>query len=497
MTGDPHDLEALKALTRFGFGPRPGDLRRIASDPRGAVGAELMAPGAALLARPDLLPGRELTRKVIEDAVIGRLSRGRQLQGRFAVVAEMLREEGRLPVQTAAAKATSPDQGMRDDEPDMAADASAMKRPRRPQQSPELAEIQARFEKIRACDIGFVERWVWFWANHFAVSARKGRNVAWLAGAYEREAIRPHALGRFADMVQASSRHPAMLIYLNLENSTGPNSRIGQRGRRGLNENYARELLELHTVGVDGGYSQEDVTALARALTGWRKVDRPRADDFGAFQFVDEAHEPGPKTVMGKTYPDQGEAQGEAILADLARKPATARHIARRVAIAFVSDEPPPALVSRLERSFIETGGDLKELARTLISADDAWEAPRAKMRSAQEFVFGLARAVGGAADNKLIRGLRALDQAPWRPPSPKGFSIYGRDWIAPDAQTNRLDLAVDIAERHGGDRDPNALADDLLGDVMSDETSAAVKRAGSREQALALLLMSPEMQRR
>ncbi|QZN98487.1 DUF1800 domain-containing protein [Chenggangzhangella methanolivorans] len=336
-----------------------------------------------------------------------------------------------------------------------------------------------------------------FWGDHFTVSSKGGKYVGWLGGAYEREAIRPHALGRFSDLLLAASRHPAMLIYLDLDDSRGPNSPAGGKKGKGFNENHARELLELHTVGVDGGYTQKDVTSLAYALTGWRTVRRPKAENLGGYEFDSDAHEPGAQTVLGKSYPDTGAEQGAAILADLARKPATARHVARRVAVAFVSDDPPPGLVARLEKSFRDTDGDLRELALALISSDEAWSAPRTKMRSAKEFVFASARALERPDTKLLIKGLQALGQPMWGAPSPKGFSIYGRDWIAPDAQTNRLDLAVDLAEEHGPRMDPNALADDLLGDVMSDETRTAVKRAGSREQALALLLMSPEMQRR
>jgi uncharacterized protein (DUF1800 family) len=505
MTADSRDMQALKALTRFGLGPRPGDLKRIAPDPRGAVEAELMKPDVALLHDPYLRSGRELYRGFMERNVLRRLGRGREVQGRLAEAAEVMRAEGRLPPETAKAPvkaAAKPDDATMGamSGPSMSgasmSDPSMAKVPAA-ERSPQPDEVAARFVRALSCDIGFVERWVGFWTNHFAVSSRRQQRVSWLAGAYEREAIRPHALGKFSDMVLATSRHPAMLNYLNLEASTGPKSSVGKNNRRGLNENYAREALELHTVGVDGGYSQADVTALALALTGWRTVRRPHAENNGMFEFVKWSHEPGPQTVMGTSYPDDGLAQGEAILKDLARKPATARHLARRVATAFVSDDPPPALVERLESSFRETDGDLKELARVLILSDEAWSAPRTKMRSAQEFVFGIVRAFKDTPSAMLMKGLEALDQPVWAPLSPKGYSIYGRDWLAPDAQTNRLDLAVDVAQENATGSDPNALALDLLGDVMSDETATTVKRAGSREQAIALLLMSPELQRR
>lgn len=518
MTADPRDLMALNAFTRFGLGPRPGDLKRVASDPRGAVEAELMKRDVALLPDPYLESSRRIARSFGERRISRRLREGNELTRRQEALAEVMLAEGRLSPEALKTVRASQDAGMDGagmdggtDGPGMdARDRKAAGRgtrgapkgggmaglPAAPR-SPRDDETDARVVRARACDIGFVERWVWFWGNHFTVSLRSSTYVGWIAGAYEREAIRPHALGRFHDLLLAATKHPAMLNYLDLNVSRGPNSRRGVNRGRGFNENHARELLELHTVGVDGGYSQKDVTSLAYALTGWRTRGDPRSEDYGGYVYDAGAHEPGAQTVMGKTYADDGERQGEAILADLAAKPETARHVARRLAVAFVSDDPPPTLVARLEKSFRDTDGDLKQLARALVASDEAWSAPRTKMRSAQEFVFASARALDKPDTQLLSRGLKALGQEMWAAPSPKGFSIYGRDWLAPDAQTNRLDFSVEAAQLQGPDSDPNGLALELLGDVMSDETKAAVKRAGSREQAIALLLMSPEMQRR
>ena len=530
-TGEPKGVEAQIALSRFGLGARPGDVRAISSDPRGAAKAELSVRDAALLPDPYLQPTATSARDFIERKLLKAMRNGKEIKGRRAAAAERMRAEGRLPPKTVADQGSGGKAGsgktkdrmasrerdgglgMRDGDKEMggddamggdmaSGDAKKQKAERvgvpEPEKSPVHDEIAARLARFRSRDVGYVERLVQFWGNHFTVSSKGGSYVGWIAGAMEREAIRPHALGRFSDMLLAVTRHPAMLLYLDNDNSVGPNSRRGERKNKGLNENHARELLELHTVGVEGGYTQADVVALAKALTGWRTERDPEADNLGQFAYDDRSHEPGGQTILGKVYKDDGRAQGEAALLDLARKPATATHVARRLATFFVADDPPPALVDRLARTFRDSDGDLREVSLALISADEAWDAPRAKMRSPQEFLFATARALDKPLDVKLVtKGLDALGQPMWGAPSPKGYSIMGRDWIAPDAQTNRLDLAVDLANEHAASLDPNGLADDLLGGVLSDETRTAVKRAGSREQALALLLMSPEMQRR
>ena len=528
---------ALVALTRFGLGARPGDMRRIASDPRGAVRAELAMRDAALLPDPYLVSAADSSRHYQERKALRQLLTGRKVREKRNVVIETMVADGRLPkelvqkaallVQEKSAKKPSgeamadPDMGGSMAGPEMAgndmsgdmdgrAPAKAGKKgkpgrvglddsdaPAIPTQ-PMDDEAAARFVRVRNAEIGFVERLVSFWGDHLTVSTKGGGYIRWVAGAYDREAIRPHVLGRFEDMLLASARHSAMTHYLDNQASIGPNSEAARRNGKGLNENYARELLELHTVGAGAGYTQADVIELAKALTGWRVEKGYRADNLEQFDFAPRAHEPGERTVVGKRYAEGGAEQGEAILRDLARHPATAARLARKLAVAFVADEPPPALVDRLERTFRDTGGDLKEVAGALVSSDEAWDAPRAKMRSPQEFVFASIRLVGRQPKaERLIEALNALGQPMWGASQPKGYSIVGRDWIAPDAQTNRLDFAADLARDHADAIDPNALAEDILGETMSDETRTAVKRAGSREQAFALLVMSPEMQRR
>ena len=240
-------------------------------------------------------------------------------------------------------------------------------------------EAKARIDAALAAEIGFVERLTWFWSNHFCVSADKGA-VRELAGAYEREAIRPHVLGRFADMLLAVETHPAMLIYLDNARSIGPDSPAGRRTGKGLNENLAREILELHTLGVRTVYTQADVTRFANVITGWTVVP-PRLERGGEFNFNANMHEPGAQTLIGKVFPDGAFEQGRAALAMLARHPATAHHIAAKLVRHFVSDRPVPALADKLAKRFIATDGDLKEVARTLVTAPEAWSMADRKLK--------------------------------------------------------------------------------------------------------------------
>ena len=242
-------------------------------------------------------------------------------------------------------------------------------------------------------DCGFVERLVVFWSNHFCISANKGELARIWAGSFEREAIRPHVLGRFADMLKAVEQHPAMLFFLDNQQSLGPDSRAGQNRKRGLNENLAREIMELHTLGVGGGYTQDDVTSLARIITGWTFAGRQgQLGTPGSFVFNANAHEPGPQRLLGKIYEDNGVAQGEAALADIARHPSTAKFIATKFARHFVADDPPPALVARLQDVFRKTDGDLKAMAMALVDSDEAWQAPLTKLRSPYEFLVATGR---------------------------------------------------------------------------------------------------------
>jgi uncharacterized protein (DUF1800 family) len=355
--------------------------------------------------------------------------------------------------------------------------------------------VKARLDAAAGAEIGFVERLVWFWSNHFCVSADKVE--ASVTGAYEREAIRPHVLGRFVDMLQAVECHPAMLTYLDNAQSLGPRSVAGINREKGLNENLAREILELHTLGVRTVYSQEDVTKFAKVITGWTVIPNGPDPGHGAeFVFNRLMHEPGPQTIIGRPYPQAGLDQGRAVLADLARHPATARHVAQKLVRHFIADQPPPALVERLAKRFVNTDGDLKDLAATLVSAPESWAPARTKLKRPSEWIVAAFRATGTPPDfGQTMQAHNLLGEPLWRPSAPNGFSDDSAAWMGGLAQ--RLDIANVFARRIAGRTEPAALIDTAFGPLASAETRQAAARAESREQALALLLLAPEFQRR
>jgi uncharacterized protein (DUF1800 family) len=477
MALDPKAQAAL-ALHRFGVGPRAGSIAAIASDPRGALLAELDRPGAGRISDADLLTS----------GVAARVAFAYQQAQRAARQAER-----------AAQPATAPGSGGAPEMKDQTPPASAPRPnpgPSVPQQI-YLAEAKARIHAALAADVGFVERLVWFWSNHFCVSADKG-NVRQICGAYEREVIRANVLGRFGDMLLAAESHPAMLIYLDNARSIGPDSMAGLRQKRGLNENLAREILELHTLGVRTVYTQDDVTRFANVITGWTVVPfRQDALRGGEFDFNPRMHQPGAQTVIGKSYSDGGLEQGRAVLATLARHPATAKHVATKLARHFVADEPPPALVDRLAKRFLATQGDLKEVGKALVAAPESWEAPRAKLKRPGEWVVAALRAVGvtPAEIGPVMQAHNLLGEPLWRPSAPKGFADESAPWL--DGLAQRLDIANQFARRLGAEADPRDVFEEALAPLASDETRQAITRAESRPQALALLFMAPEFQRR
>jgi uncharacterized protein (DUF1800 family) len=319
-----------------------------------------------------------------------------------------------------------------------------------------------------------------------------------MAGAYEREAIRPHVLGRFADMLLAVETHPAMLLYLDNARSIGPNSPAGQRGGKGLNENLAREILELHTLGVRTVYSQADVTSFADVITGWTIVPpRPELAHAGEFTFAPRMHEPAAQKVIDQTYPDTGFEQGRAVLQALARHPATARHVATKLVRHFVADDPPLALVDKLSKRFLATQGDLKEMAKALVAAPESWAAPPRKLKRPSEWMIGMLRATDTDPPDirPILQAQNLLGEPLWRPPAPNGFADQDAAWI--DGMSQRLDIANQAARRFGNRIDPKAALELALGPLASAETRQTINRAESRPQALALLFMAPEFQRR
>jgi uncharacterized protein (DUF1800 family) len=307
-------------------------------------------------------------------------------------------------------------------------------------------------------------------------------------------------LGRFADMLKAVEQHPAMLFFLDNQQSLGPDSRAGINRRRGLNENLAREIMELHTLGVGGGYTQDDVTSLARVITGWSFAGRQGVLGApGSFVFNANAHQPGAQRVLDKIYDAGGLKQGEAVLRDIARHPSTAKFIASKFARHFVADDPPPALVAKLQDVFTRTDGDLKELATALVDSDNAWGAPITKVRSPYEYLVAIGRLFARVPEDasSYLNGLNVLGQPLWAPAGPNGFPDTNAAWAAPEGIKLRLDIAAQAAFRVGNNIDPRDLLELAFADAASLETRRTIERAESRQQALALLLMSPEFQRR
>jgi uncharacterized protein (DUF1800 family) len=480
--GSAAAARAVLALNRFGMGPRPGSVEAIAADPREALMAELEHP-PAYPAAAAALPTSAKAYRTVTDANARRQSK--------VILAKRAEDQARQQQTMGAAPATETGaQGASDAALKAAADAVPD-----PGRQIYLDEAKLRTEAALGATIGFTERLVWFWSNHFCISADKIRSMS---GAYEREAIRPHVLGRFADMLLAVESHPAMLFFLDNLASMGANSIAGINRSRGLNENLARETLELHTLGVRTGYTQDDVIGLSNAFTGWTLVppgDNP--EHGGEYSFNPRLHEPGPQKVLGKLYEDEAAGQARAVLRDLAVHPATATHLASKLAAHFIADSPPPALVERMAKSFLDTSGDLKEVAKTMVLSDEAWTEPRTKLRRPGEWVVGMVRATGiTQVDAARYTGGQALLGEPlWRPASPKGFPDDEASWI--DGMGRRLDVANNFAERVADRADPDEIIGGVLASSVSPEVSEAVGRAESRQQALVLLFMSADFQRR
>ncbi len=531
MARDPQT--ALVALHRFGLGARGGafgDFANAVADPRGFLKSELNRPSGVLLEMPGLQSTPQLALAVFA-------FQDEQKKAREAVA--------KTPAQPSEAAPAPQPSPPADDRPrrglslstvakEAAGYIPAMKAqdggnatmssgetmqgegtpPSSPKPAPQQqpaqplniiqktfrAEALARLQRAVLSESGFTERLVAFWSNHFCISANKGPLARIWAGSFEREAIRPHVFGRFVDMLKAVEQHPAMLFFLDNQQSLGPDSRAGQNRKRGLNENLAREIMELHTLGVGGGYTQDDVTSLARIITGWTFAGRQGLlGPPGTFVFNANAHQPGPQQVLGKTYAADGVEQGEAVLADIARHPSTAKFITTKFVRHFVADDPPPALVAKMQDVFTRTDGDLKALSIALVDSDDAWRAPVTKLRSPYEFLVATGRLLARVPDDpgQYLGGLNVLGQPLWSPAGPNGFPDTNAAWAAPEGMKLRLDISAQVASRVGNNIDPRDLMAVALADAVSTDTRQTIERAESRQQAIALLLMSPEFQRR
>jgi len=458
-------VQAAIAANRFGLGARPGELAEISTDHEGwlltQLGSDTHAAQDELQSSADILREVQLLQRTRKEA------RRSDSEDRADAAQQAYRSFIRTQYRVQAAR---------------------------------------RYELATVTDAPFRERLVHFWTNHFAISADK-QAITPLVGAFEDEAIRPHVTGRFADMLMAVEQHPTMILYLDNQVSMGSNSRAARaadrRGRNlGLNENLAREILELHTLGVDGGYSQEDVTTFAKVLTGW-SVGSSRGRDTdstsGEFFFRSNSHEPGAKTVLDNRYREDGVAEGEAVLADLARHPATAHFLAEKLARHFVADEPPSVLVEDLAQAYLNHDGELNAVYEMLVRARAAWAEPLAKYKTPQDFVISTYRAFNQQPHDpeRMLSFLDLLGQRPYTPGSPAGWPDTTAHWDGGDALLKRIEWAAAAGRQISDRARPGELGEEILGPVLDDHTRTAVSRAESPAQGLTLLLASPEFQRR
>ncbi|MGI9221091.1 MAG: DUF1800 domain-containing protein [Woeseiaceae bacterium] len=373
-----------------------------------------------------------------------------------------------------------------------------------------IDQVHARYRAAAATDYPFHERLVHFWSNHFAISADK-QPIPAVAGLFEAEAVRPNVSGNFADMLLSVEQHPAMIVYLDNQRSVGPGSRAAKLANRrsesrsvGLNENLAREILELHTLGVGGGYSQQDVTAFARVITGWSIGGAAENGRFaegksGTFEFREIIHEPGSQVILGKKYNQSGLQQGEAVLRDLAKHPATARHIASKLARHFVADEPPAKLVDKLAAVYLDSGGELPVVYQALVTAPESWVEPFAKYKTPHDFVVSTFRAFDHDPDDArfVIGALDLMGQTPYRPGSPAGWPDTAEQWGGADALYKRIEWCNTVANYVGSRVNPVDLGDQVLGPTFRPESRRAIARAESLVQGMTMLLAAPDFQRR
>jgi len=466
---DDSALAAAIAANRFGLGARPDELARIGTDARGWLSAQ-MAGGAPRL-------------------------QGSELHGSADILSQALE----LRYERRDARANGAAQN---------ADAAVVMKVAQLYKPIYADETTARIREALTTDRPFIERLTYFWTNHFAISVDKAA-VFGLAGSFEREAIRPHVLGSFTDLLLASTRHPAMLLYLDNQISAGPNSLLAQRAARhaserrfGINENLAREILELQTLGVAGGYSQADVTSFAKVITGWSIGTKrgPLAGGTpGQFVFRPEMHEPGAQSVLGKQYAEGGVEQGVAVLRDLARRPATAQFIATKLTRHFIADEPPAPAVERLAHAFQDSSGDLPTVYRELIGLRNCWMQAVAKFKTPGEYIISSLRGLQIPQDNadNARASFALLGQRIYAPGSPAGWPDRGADWDGSAALMKRIEWADALGQKMGTHRDAARLAPQWLGAGMSAATRTSIARAASGSQALTLLLTAPEFMRR
>ncbi len=540
---------ALHVLNRLAFGPRPGDVDRVA-----AMGVETWM-------ERQLHPGR-IDDRATESLLAGLPTLGMTNAELVARFETPLLEARRVLKNEKAASAARPENAASEGSGrgGLTADVDRLKDLIPPENRPRriLEELtQARLVRAVHSERQLNEVMVDFWMNHFNVDARKGLDRIFIAS-FERDTIRPRIWGRFEDLLLATAKSPAMLVYLDNARSAADAehrppafgrrraaaptpSPSASRGPTGLNENYARELLELHTLGVDGGYTQQDVTELARVLTGWsialpRSADAPRAmnrigrfaapeAEPGSFLFRERLHDVGSKTVLGRRFgPNGGIDEGEAAIRLLARHPSTARHLAQELCRRLVADDPPPALVERVAARFLATGGDLTETVRAIVASPEFFDPRvyRAKTKSPFEYAVSAVRAVGGSTDGRALgREVADMGEPLYLCQPPTGYSDATDAWVNSGALLARLNFALALTSGRipGTEVDGGALplagdtrsigtgAARLVGTSVSADTAMTIARrvdgsagagdlAAKTELLAGLLLGSPEFQR-
>ncbi|MBS0212383.1 MAG: DUF1800 domain-containing protein [Proteobacteria bacterium] len=482
--------EAASAVNRFGLGARPGAIVGMA-EPRGVLAQELRSPPS------------------VQGLFAGLPSSADSLAAEYQFRADRKARKAELEAREAAVKSGDPEAVKKLGDGFFKQFGDQIQ-----------AENAARWNAALTAEIGFSERIVRFWSNHFAVSVDK-RPTTLLAAPMEREVIRPHAFGRFADLLLGIETHPAMLLYLDNAQSIGPESRLGERlargggnpkrkGAQGLNENLGREIMELHTLGVNGGYTQADVIELAKAITGW-SVRVPRDDGPGlrggqtdhanpvtGFVFRENTHEPGARTVLGKRYAEGGMEQGRAVLTDLAVHPSTAKHVCGQLACHFVADKPPQPLVERMVATWLRSGGDLRAVYLSMLESGEAWGPEARKFRTPDDYLIAALRVLGvqQAPDARKLGGLLArMGRPDFTPHSPAGFTDTADAWIGPDPIWKRVQVAEELAAHASRELVPEQIAQNALGPRLHPATAQAVVRADSPQQAVSILFGSPDFQ--
>lgn len=464
-------LTAVIAANRFGLGARPGELARIGDDPRGWLNAQIAGPRAT----PE---------------AIARLASSQQA---FKIFSDFIQEKRELkqenPAKTDAKQQLSP--------------------ARKAIRDTYLSQVAARYQVATDSEESFRERLLQFWTNHFAVSIDKFA-VSTLAGPMENEAIRPNLHRHFYDLLIAAESHPAMILFLDNQASIGANSRLAELARRrgrnkrklDINENLAREILELHTLGVNGGYTQQDVTTFARVLTGWSVgggKGRLRSGDPGTFVFRDMMHEPGAQTILGKRYGEDGLNQPLAVFKDLSTHPSTAHFIASKLVRHFVADDPPQAAVERVARVFRDSDGYLPAVHRAVVNCVEAWAQVESKFKTPNDYVISTFRAFDRLPPQpqRIFASFEMLGQRPYTPGSPAGWPDTASQWDGPDALMKRIEWANQVAQREGSRFVPLEMAQQSLGAALGEHTQLAINNAADAVQGTTLWLVSPEFLRR